>query len=143
MDIKKVREARELEMGFIRDRKVYKYSHKRDADKAGKKVIGVKWVDTNKGDSENVNYRSRLVAQEFKTSKEGALFAATPPLESLRVLLSLAASRTDIADKAGREGDDRTGIMVIDIKRAHFYTAAQRQVFVNFPQRTPGMANQV
>ena len=88
-------------------------------------MVGVRWIDTNKGFG---NYRSRLVAQEFRTSREQALFAATPPLESLRVLLSLAASRGS--------GDDSgpCGLMLIDIKRAHFYAEAQRQIFIKLPQ---------
>ena len=44
----------------------------------------------NKGDSERMEVRSRLVAKEFKWRDpfmEGT-FAATPPLEALRYVLS-------------------------------------------------------
>ena len=57
----------------------------------GKKPIKVKFVDVNKGDGENPNYRSRLVAQEFRDGTP-SLFAATPPLEAMKILFSLAAS---------------------------------------------------
>ena len=45
----------------------------------GKKPIGTRWVDTNKGDATNPKVRSRLVAQEIHRSKMPELFAATPP----------------------------------------------------------------
>ena len=35
-----------------------------------------------------MNVRSRLVAKQIKTGKEQGLFATTPPLEALRMLLS-------------------------------------------------------
>ena len=35
----------------------------------GKKPIGVRWVDINKGDDVNPEYRSRLVAKEIKVHK--------------------------------------------------------------------------
>ena len=37
-----------------------------EARRHGAKVISTKWVDTNKGDSEKPNYRSRLVVKEIK-----------------------------------------------------------------------------
>ena len=50
--------------------------------KTGKAPIKVKWVDINKGDEINKEYRSRLVAKEIKRDKREDLFAATPPLEA-------------------------------------------------------------
>ena len=35
----------------------------------GKDQIGTRWVDVNKGDDVNPEYRSRLVAQEIKRDK--------------------------------------------------------------------------
>ena len=58
----------------------------------GQGPIGVRWVDTNKGDSVHPEYRSRLVAQELNTSKREDLFAATPPLEATNMLMSLATT---------------------------------------------------
>ena len=48
----------------------------------GKGPIGTRWIDTNKGDDEDPEYRSRIVAQEVNTEKRIDLFAATPPLEA-------------------------------------------------------------
>ena len=47
---------------------------------SGKKPIGTRWIDINKGDEVNPEYRSRLVAQEIKMDKREDLFAATPPI---------------------------------------------------------------
>ena len=35
-------------------------------EKTGKPPITTRWVDVNKGDDENPNYRSRLVARQLK-----------------------------------------------------------------------------
>ena len=48
----------------------------------------MKWIEHNEGDTRNMNVRPRLVAKQINTGKEQGLFAATPPLESLRMLLS-------------------------------------------------------
>ena len=61
-------------------------------DKTGKDPIGTRWVDINKGDEKNPEYRSRLVAQELNQSKRDDIFAAAPPLEVLRLVISILAS---------------------------------------------------
>ncbi len=48
-------------------------------EQTGKAPIGVRWVDINKGDEINPEYRSRLVAKEIKIDGRDHLFAATPP----------------------------------------------------------------
>ena len=58
----------------------------------GKAPIGSKWVDVNKGDATKPLIRSRFVVKEIATYKSDDFFAATPTLESLRLLLALAAS---------------------------------------------------
>ena len=58
--------------------------------RTGKKPVGSRWVDINKGDEENPEYRSRLVANEIKRDSCKDLFAATPPLEAKKILMSLA-----------------------------------------------------
>ena len=76
-----MREARSEEVGFVRDLGVYRYSTIEVAKGVtGRMPIGVRWVDTDKGD----RYRSRLVAMEFRRKAVATIFAATPPLESLR-----------------------------------------------------------
>ena len=50
----------------------------------GVKVIGTRWVDVNKGDERQPNYRSRLVAKEIRTGGPQEYFAVMPPLAALR-----------------------------------------------------------
>ncbi len=54
--------------------------------------MGVKWLDTNKGDTEKPEYRFRLVAKKIKKDKREDLFAAPPPLEAKEMRCSLWAS---------------------------------------------------
>ncbi len=58
-------------------------------DRTGKGPIGVRWVDVNKGDKQNPEYRSRLVAKEIRREKREDLFAATPPLDAKKALFAL------------------------------------------------------
>ena len=57
------------------------------------KIISVRWVDVNKGDALDTNYRSRLVGREFNIERDDALCASTPPLEALRLIVSYAATQ--------------------------------------------------
>ena len=79
------------------------------------KIISTKWVDTNKGDDANPNYRARLVGRELALTKRHDLFAATPPLEALGMLLSILASRQGKA----KPGENFI-LMTNDVKRAYF-----------------------
>ena len=89
-------------------------------ERTGKAPIKVMWVDHNKGTQEKPEIRSRLVAKEIKTSYRPELFAATPPLEALKLLLSFAASS---------QGENRC-VMHNDVSRAYFHAPAVRDVFV-------------
>ena len=90
----------------------------------GGKVIGVRWVDVNKGDAAAPDYRSRLVGQEFATHRDDALYAATPPLEALRMILSHVATGA---------GSSLRQIMINDVRRAYFYAAATRDLYIELP----------
>jgi len=92
-------------------------------------MIGVRCVDVNKGDSEEPEYRSRLVGREFAIGKDDALYAATPPLEALRIIISHAATYPD-------EGPERV-IMINDVRRAYFYAKINRVVFIELPKEDP------
>ena len=98
----------------------------------GNKVITTRWIDTDKGDAENPNYRARLVGTEIKTNERHDLFAATPPLESLRCIVSKGATN--------QSGSGRYCMLSSDIKRAYFYAKVARPVFIEIPieDRKPG-----
>ena len=74
------------------------------------------------------DYRARLVGRELKAmgGKQECLFAATPPLESLRFVISIAASR--------QRRPEPFRIMATDVKRAYFYAAASRSLYIEIPE---------
>ena len=56
---------------------------------AGKKrPLRTRWVDENKGDEKTPDVRRRLVAKDIAFRRDDSFFAAAPPLEALRMLLS-------------------------------------------------------
>ena len=102
-----VRAARRKEMEYFKSKNVWVKKPVSEAyERMGKAPITVKWVDTNKGDDVEPNYRSRLVAREIRRYGEDSIFSPTPPLESLRTILSLAVTSFH-KDKPGFLGVDR------------------------------------
>ncbi len=99
---------------------------------AGCKVVTTKWLDVNKGDDSEANYRSRLVGRELKLDNRLDLFAATPPLEALRLVCAICANN-QTSDKPYR-------ILSVDVRRAYFYAKVNRPVFIEIPaeDRVPG-----
>jgi len=83
-----VEKAREEELNFAERYNVWTLVPTQECwDNTGAGPIGSRWIDINKGDDKNPSYRSRLVIQEVRHSGIEAIFAATPPLESIRFLL--------------------------------------------------------
>ena len=126
--------ARRTEIGVFKEMGVYS----KMKWEAWMKIIQTKWLDINKGDDENRVYRSRLVGCELKRGdKRDDLFAATPPLESLKAVVSFCASRQR------RRNPHR--IMAIDVKRAYFYAPATRAIYIRIPKEDwePGDENNV
>jgi hypothetical protein len=117
--------ARQLEMKFFKKMKVYEKLPRWMAARDRCKVITTRWLDINKGDRANPNYRSRLVGREIKTDTRLDLFAATPPLESLRLICSICASNQ------ARTQPYR--VMSMDVRRAYFYAKATRPVYIEIP----------
>ena len=101
--------ARKEEILYFKEMGVYEKVDIEESFKiTGKAPIAVRWVDVNKGDSISPKYRSRLVAKEFNTGVNHDLYAATPPSECLRLMLSMLAS--------SRKKD--TTLMYADVSRA-------------------------
>ena len=97
--------------------------------RTGKKPLGSKWVDVNKGDRTSPDVRSRLVAREIAYHKNDDFYAATPPLEALRMLLSIVASTRGCK------------VLVMDARKAHLHASVDRLIYVDLPLeiRKPGM----
>ena len=95
LDPKLVRAARQKELHFFESNQLWTLQAFEEARRRiGKPPVTFRWVDVNKDDDANPNIRSRLVARQIRQPGEEAIFAPTPPLVSLRTILSLAA--TDI-----------------------------------------------
>ena len=128
-----VHKARQEEMGELAKHGVYTKVPIREAvSVTGKMPIGTRWVDVNKGDADQPDYRSRLVAQEINNNKRDDLFAATPPLEAKKLLFSMA-----VAAGIGYEGGLREKgkkLDFIDVRRAYFHAKARRPVYVQLPE---------
>ena len=118
-----VKAARALEMQYFEKLRVYDRVDRSEIAKTGGKLIGTRWVDVNKGDGTNIDYRSRLVG------RDDALYAATPPLEALRLIISNAATTPG--------GDQVREVMVNDVRRAYFYAKIDRDVFVELHEEDP------
>ena len=119
----------------------------------GGHFVTVKWVDLNKGDTTRPEYRSRLVARELKKWDPlmSGTFAATPPLECLKLVLSNYMTepverfrdlrlRVKDFEVLGAQSDDDRVILILDVSRAHFHPEMKRKVFIELPleDRTEG-----
>ena len=113
--------ARKVEIEFFKARGVYTKCRR----EPWMNVISTKWLDVNKGDAKNPSVRCRLVGREVAKEKRDDLFAAIPPLESFKAVLSL------FANHQGHE--DPWRVMAVDVKRAYFYAQATRPVFIHIP----------
>jgi hypothetical protein len=118
-----VKQARAEEVKFMLEWGVWERALVSDCwRETGKPPIGSKWVDVNKGDATKPLIRSRFVVKEIATYKSDDFFAATPPLEALRLLLALAAT-----------GGEDTKLEVLDARKAHLHAFADRTVFTQLP----------
>ena len=109
--------------------KVYFQASEDEMRTVGCKLIPTRWIDINKGDSQNELIRSRLVAQEthgrstLAPTDVANTFAATPPLEAIKLLISLMMSQAGATSK---------GMKVLgfyDISRAHFHSDVRRPIY--------------
>ena len=124
LDPKLVREARAAEIQYFRKLGVYKkVPISKCFETTGQAPISVRWIDVNKQDDISPKYRSRLVARQFNQNADLEMFAATPWLEALRTIVSLAA--TDDGSKEVKK------IMVNDVSRAYIYAPCLVPTFVN------------
>lgn len=118
-----VKIARQKELDFFESKEVWtRRPIEESRRRTGKPPISARWVGVNKGDDMTPNIRSRLVARQIRQAGEEAIFAPTPPLESLRSILSIAATDLPGRIRHDREpmSERRTQIWAIDISRAYF-----------------------
>ena len=112
MDPHEVKNAREKEIKYLWDMEVYVYSTEAEVRaRTGRNPVGLKWKVRHRG------------VEPF--------FSATPSLETLRVLLSVAC-QGDVF-----QVEDPFMISIADVSRAHFYADAVRDVYVRLPDEDP------
>ena len=126
LDPQEVRRARLKEMDYVRGKQVWDKIDRQEAMRQGWPIVDTRWIDVNKGDVQNPNHRSRLVAKEFASSETEGLFAATPPLETLRVLISETATV--------EKNKEEKVLMIADISRAFFEAEVVRDICVELPE---------
>ena len=126
LDKAQVQKARIEELEYVRSKNVWTKITRAEAQRQGMKIVKSRWIDINKGDDDNPVYRSRFVAKEYNTGEEPGLFAGTPPLEALRYIVHLAATRR-------KDGNEDQAIMINDVARAFFEAEATRRVCVELP----------
>ena len=101
LPIEEVEKARSVEMQYLHKQEVYlPVPIEQCFEETGKPPIKTRWLDTNKGDPSHPNFRSRLVVKDIKAAKRpedqlpaNLLFSSTPPLEAMRLLCSLWATK--------------------------------------------------
>ena len=72
-------------------------------------LIKGRWLGSNNGDCKTPDVCSRCIGTVFSTGVDASLYAGTPPLEALTMLMGKAASKMD----AGLH------IRLSDVKRSH------------------------
>ena len=109
--------------------RVYDRVKRSEVIAAGHNVIKVRLIDTNKSDDIEPNMRSRQVAKEFKfADKDGHdLFAATPPLEVLKALISWVTSNQT------NDQENPMCMLYVDVKRAYFHAKIKTETYVELP----------
>jgi hypothetical protein len=124
LKLEDVRKGRAEEIGFMKNRRIWSEVQEEECWRVtGKAPVGVKWVDTKKGEGD---IRCRLVARDFKGKGDGDredLFAATPPLESKRLLVSKAAT------KGGNYK-----LLFIDARKAHLNPVCEQDIYICLPK---------
>jgi len=137
-----VREAQALELDYFEAKKVWEIRPRSECMHiTGKKPISVRWVLVNKGDDDAPFYRARLVARQIRHQGVESVFAPTPPLEGIRSVLSLAATKLpgDSDLNLDPESEERMQIAFLDISRAYFNapTDPSQPTYVELPPEHP------
>ena len=118
-----VRRAREEEVSMMEDWDVWDVTPMAEARRlTGKAPLKGRWVDCNKGDRGQYDVRCRWVAKDIAYHHSDQFFAATPPLEALRLVLSEAATGVGVKK-----------VMFLDAKKAHLHAPSVRDVCVELP----------
>ena len=98
-------------------------SPQRNARETATAPIKTEWVDTDEGQPGKPDVHARWVAKEYMTHARTELYASTPPLEALKVVLSEVATR----ERGGKV------VALVDVRRAYFHAPSRRRVSFELP----------
>eukprot|EP00973_Karenia_brevis_P034596 4773839-Karenia_brevis.AAC.1 len=114
-------------MDYFRKLKVYSRVSVQEPRSKGQQIIQLRWIDTDKGRDGVANIRSRLVAKDFKFlgGTRFDLFAATPPLETFKLLISHLASSHSTAEDVC--------LLYVDVRRAYFHAPVRSDTYIQIP----------
>ena len=120
LDPEKVKEARLEDVQFTQEKRLWDVV---PWPKDGCPV-SLRWVDVVKGDGST---RSRLVARDLKglDRQRYDFFAATPQLEAVRAVLSMADTKSSKSPVKK--------VMMIDAKKAHLNPRCKEDVYIELP----------
>ena len=128
LDSEKVRAARAEELREL-DRRVWVEADVQECwNQKGRGPIAIRWVDVDNGFGV---YRSRLVAKDLKpkskVNDQEGLFAATPPLELVKMVIVKAAKASRNEHAQVRE------VLFLDVSKAQLYAPMLDEDFVQLP----------
>ena len=130
LDPEKLKLGIQDEMEFMEKIKMFEDSTEEECwNRTGAAPTSTRWVSVQKTlDSGEKIVRSRLVGRDFKDSHgtHEDLFAATPPLEALKLLLRTSMVQGD--------GEEETKIMFVDVRKAHLIPPCDEEVYVKLPE---------
>ena len=127
LDSRLVEKAKQEEVAYMEGIPVWRHLEEEDAP-TDSIYVDTKWVLTDKGADGKVDVRARLVAREIKGHQrsEPELFTATPPLDALRCMISLAAT------------DKNMYLDFIDVRKARLNGIPKRNVVITLPPEAGG-----
>ena len=121
--------ARKDEIAFAKTLEAFEPRPRAEAiRKMGRPPFGTRWIDSNKGDSESPDLRSRLVVLETRRTSTidiediASVTSSTPPLEVVRLFMSLMMSLK------GPKGEPLV-LQFLDVSRAHPHCDVLRDDF--------------
>lgn len=140
LDIAEVERARREDIEYFKEMEVYKkVPYSRAVETTWKKPIGVKWVDVLKTSGKHSS--SRLVAKELNNGDDPEMYASssarrrsapTPPLEGVKILLTMAAGGEHARRASGSRKPQRSEdsvLMHVDVHRAYLNALVERGIF--------------
>lgn len=127
LDPTMVKQARAEEIRYYYEPKVVEKAPLEQCWRAtGRALLKGRWIDIHKGDRDRPKYRSRWVATQFKQRDNDDRFAATPPTECLRILLSGLVTQDHCENPY--DTSNPTCLLFTDVPRAFFYAPVRHEI---------------